>query len=452
MTKVDCIIHNGTVLTINSQMEVFDKGVVVIDKGEILAVGDGSLLSDYDTDKKIDAQRGIVMPGMVNTHCHLPMIAFRGLGEEGIQDRLMGYFMPLEKELLCRELIYDATLIGTMDMALSGITTYADMYYHVDEMARATAKVGLRALLGQTVIGFPVVDAKEPYGGLAYARNIRGQFDKYSRVALALAPHAAYTLSADRLREVRAMSDELDIPIHIHIDEFETEKSKIVDNAKSLSVVRYLEDIGFLADNMILAHCNHVDDEDLKVIKEKGCGIAHNPMANSKGATGTAPIMEAIEKGIPVGLGTDGPMGSNVIDLFKVMTYACTVQRMRKMDRTLMTPDQVVHLATMGGAKVLGLQDQIGSLEKGKQADIVIVETQSLNMLPCHDPYAALVFQANPHNVRTTMVDGQVIMENRVLLTANMEEAKKGLEKWMPKIQALAKNLAIKAKNNSAAI
>ena len=440
--KADSIIHNGQVLTINKKMEVIENGVVVMEGDKILAVGDASLLSKYVANKMIDAENGIVMPGMVNAHCHLPMIAFRGLGEEGIEDRLMGYFMPLEKKMLSRQLIHDATLFGAMDMALSGVTTYGDMYYHVDEMAKATATIGLRALLGETIIGFPVVDAPEPYGGFAYTKSILKKFEKYPNVSLALAPHAPYTVSKEKLQLTQQWAKEHHLPIHIHAAEFEGAEKQIADNKKGLTVIAYLEDIGFLGANTILAHCNYVNEADLRIIQKYGCKIAHNPMANAKGATGSAPIVEAMEKGIAVGLGTDGPMGSNVIDLFKVMTYASTVQRLRKMDRTLMTPDKVVRMATMGGAEVLGMQNAIGSLEPRKKADIIIVETKSTNMIPNYNTYASLVFQANPHNVQTTLVDGKVIVENRQLQTVSYEEGLENIQKWMSKIKPFGIELA----------
>lgn len=449
MTKIkaDIIIKNGQILAMNSNMEIIENGVVVVFGNKILKVGGDELLSEYVAEKVIDANQGIVMPGMINAHCHLPMIAFRGLGEEGIEDRLMGYFMPLEKKMLSRKLIYDATIYGTIDMAMSGVTTYADMYYHVDEMAKATKKIGLRAVLGQSVVGFPVVDASEPYGGLEYAENIIKDFENEELVSLALAPHAPYTVSKEKLLEVKKLADEKNLLIHIHVAEFEDEKNQIKDNTKGLSVVKYLDEIGFLDSNVLMAHCNYLDNEDFKIVESKGARIAHNPMANAKGATGTARIVEALKYDIPIGIGTDGLMGSNVVDLFKVMTYTTTIQRIRKMDRTIMTPNVVVRMATMGGAEALGMDKNIGSLEEGKLADIVIIETQSTNMMPNYDPYATLVFQANPHNVNTTIVNGKVIVENRKLHSYDIDESKRAMKYWINNIKPFGVELAKKAKN-----
>lgn len=444
--QVDVIITNGQILTINSKMDVIENGVVVVKDNKIIDIGNDDLISKYDATKIIDANNGIVMPGMINCHCHLPMVAFRGLGEEGIDDRLMGYFMPLEKEMLNRKLIYDATIHGAIDMALSGVTTYADMYYHVDEMAKATKQIGLRAVLGQTIIGFPVVDAAIPYYGLEYAKNILDQFENDELVSLSLAPHAPYSVSKDMLLNVKKIADENHLLIHIHAAEFEDEKNQIKDNHEGLSVVKYLDKIGFLDSNVILAHCNYVDDDDFKIIESRKTRIAHNPMANAKGATGTAKIIEAMNYNIPIGIGTDGPMGSNVVDLFKVMTYTSTIQRIRKMDETLMTPDIVVKMATLGGAEALGMDDKIGSLEIGKSADIIVVETESMNMIPNYNPYATLVFQANPHNVVTTIVNGKIIVENRMLQTYSLDSNLKEMKHWINQIKPFGDELAKKVK------
>jgi len=451
MNKIatDIIIKNGQILTINSNMEIIENGVIIIKNKKILEIGDIDLLQKYASNKIIDANQGIVMPGMVNSHCHLPMIAFRGLGEEGIEDRLMGYFIPLEKEMLSRQLIYDATIHGAIDMAMSGVTTYADMYYHVDEMAKATKKIGLRALLGQTVVGFPVVDAAKPYDGLEYAKEILDDFKNEELISLAIAPHAPYTVSKNKLLEIKKFADKHSLMIHIHVAEFADEKNQIKENIEKLSVVKYLDKIGFLGDNVLLAHCNYVDDEDFKIIESRGAKIAHNPMANAKGATGTARIVEGMEYNIPIGIGTDGLMGSNVVDLFKVMTYTTTIQRIRKMDRTIMTPEKVVRMATFGGANALGMDKKIGSLEKGKFADIIIIETQSMNMIPNYDPYATLVFQANPHNVETTIVNGEIIVEKRKLLTYSIKENIKAINEWIYKIKPFGNELAEKVRNKN---
>lgn len=442
--KVSLIVKNGEVLTMNARKERIAKGVVVVDENKILEVGDESLLKKYESKKIIDAKGGIIMPGMVNAHNHLPMIAFRGLGEEGIRNRLFAYFFPLEGEKLSRDLIYKATVHGTIDMAMSGVTTYGDMYYHMDEMAKATKEVGIRGVLGETVIKFPVVDAKEPYGGLEYAKNFIKEYKNDELITPAFGPHAAYTVSKEKLQEINKISKEYNVPVMIHVAEFDDEDKRL--NLKNETVVQYLDKIGVLDDNVLLAHGIHLADSDLDLIKKRGASVSYNPMANAKGATGIAKAYQMLEKGIDVGLGTDGPMSSNQVDLFRTLSYASAMQRLKYNDRTIMTPETVIELATIGGAKALNLDKKIGSLESGKLADIIVVETESPNMVPNYDAYATLVFQANGSNVNTTIVNGKIIMENRELKTYDMKKNMKNMREIHADIAEFAKELSKKAK------
>ena len=439
------IIKNGQVLTMDEHKQVINNGVVVINNDAIIAIGDQTLLSQYQATRIIDAQNGIVMPGMINTHNHLPMIAFRGLGEEGIENRLFAYFFPLESEKLSRELIYQATRLGAIDLAQSGITTFTDMYYHVDEMAKATKEVGLRAVLGETVIKFPVVDAKQPYGGLEYGQKFISDYKNDPLITPAFAPHAAYTVSKEKLQQINVLSKKLNVPVLIHVGEFDNEAARISDNPKKLSPVAWLKDIGVLDQRMVLAHAIHVDQADIDLIKQSGAGVAYNPMANAKGATGIAPAWEMYQQQLPMGLGTDGPMSSNQVDLWRTLSYAANMQRLKHNDRTIMIPEQVIELATIGGARALHMDDKIGSLEVGKKADVIIVETQSANMMPNYNPYATLVYQANPSNVSTTIVNGNIVMDQRQMTQIDTADVTHHIRAIEADIAAFAKELAKKA-------
>lgn len=439
------IIKNGTILTMDKNNKVINNGVVVIKDNKIISVGTEELLKIYSANKIIDAENGIIMPGMINTHNHLPMIAFRGLGEEGISNRLFAYFFPLEEEKLNRDLIYKATVHGSIDMALSGVTTYADMYYHMDEMAKATKAVGIRGVLGETVIKFPVVDAKEPYGGIEYAVNFIEEYKNDDLIIPAFGPHAPYTVSKEKMQEIDKLSQKYNVPVMIHVGEFDDEDKRL--NLKNKSVVEYMDSIGVLNKRVLLAHAIHLNEKDLDIIKEKKVSIAYNPMANAKGATGIARAYEMLNKNIKVGLGTDGPMSSNQVDLFRTLSYASSMQRLKYNDRTIMTPDIVIRMATIGGAQALNLDEKIGSIEVGKLADIIIVETNSTNMMPNYDPFATLVFQANSSNVDTTIVNGKIIVENKKLKTYDIKKNKKQMKEIENDIAKFAKELAKKAKN-----
>lgn len=439
------IIKNGTILTMDKNNKVINNGVVIIKDNKIISVGNEELLKIYSAKKIIDAKNGIIMPGMINTHNHLPMIAFRGLGEEGIKNRLFAYFFPLEGEKLNRDLIYKATVHGSIDMALSGVTTYADMYYHMDEMAKATKEVGIRGVLGETVIKFPVVDAKTPYGGIEYAINFIEEYKNDDLIIPAFGPHAPYTVSKEKMQEIENLSKKYNIPIMIHVGEFDDEDKRL--NLKNKSVIEYMDSIGVLNNRVLLAHAIHLNEKDLDIIKKREVSIAYNPMANAKGATGIARAYEMLNKNIKVGLGTDGPMSSNQVDLFRTLSYASSMQRLKYNDRTIMTPDIVVKMATIGGAQALNLDKKIGSIEPGKLADIVIIETKSPNMMPNYDPFATLVFQANPSNVDTTIVNGKIIVENKKLKTYDIKKNIKQMKEIENDIAKFAKELAEKAKS-----
>ncbi|MEG0235401.1 amidohydrolase, partial [Cetobacterium sp.] len=431
------IIKNGTILTMDKNNKVINNGVVIIKDNKIISVGNEELLKIYSAKKIIDAKNGIIMPGMINTHNHLPMIAFRGLGEEGIKNRLFAYFFPLEGEKLNRDLIYKATVHGSIDMALSGVTTYADMYYHMDEMAKATKEVGIRGILGETVIKFPVVDAKTPYGGIEYAINFIEEYKNDDLIIPAFGPHAPYTVSKEKMQEIENLSKKYNVPIMIHVGEFDDEDKRL--NLKNKSVIEYMDSIGVLNNRVLLAHAIHLNEKDLDIIKKREVSIAYNPMANAKGATGIARAYEMLNKNIKVGLGTDGPMSSNQVDLFRTLSYASSMQRLKYNDRTIMTPDIVVKMATIGGAQALNLDKKIGSIEPGKLADIVIIETKSPNMMPNYDPFATLVFQANPSNVDTTIVNGKIIVENKKLKTYDIKKNIKQMKEIENDIAKFAK-------------
>ncbi|KAB2824675.1 amidohydrolase [Aliivibrio finisterrensis] len=443
--NADLIINNGQVLTVNADMQVINDGVVVVKNDKIIAVGDATLLGQYYAPKNIDANDGIVMPGMINAHNHLPMIAFRGLGEEGISNRLFAYFFPLEAQKLSRELIYNATKLGAIDLAQSGVTTYADMYYHMDEMAKATKEVGLRAVLGETVIKFPVVDAKQPYGGIQYAQSFIEEYQNDPLITPAYAPHAVYTVSKEKLQEINQLSEDYDVPVLIHVAEFPNEETRIKDPTKAESPVEYLEEIGVLDERMVIAHGIHLSQHDQALLKQADAGVVYNPMANAKGATGIAPAWDMFRADMRVGLGTDGPMSSNQVDLWRTLSYAANMQRLKHSDRTIMIPEQVIEMVTIGGAKALHMEDEIGSLEVGKKADIIIIETQSANMMPSYDPYATLVYQANPSNVETTIVNGKVVMEQRQMQTVQLDDIRQSVEAFESDIADFAKELSKKA-------
>ena len=438
------VIKNGMVLTMNRTRDVIENGAVVIKGSRIFAVGSEDNIQDYPGFEVIDADGGIIMPGLINTHSHLPMIAFRGLAEDGVRDRLFNYFLPLEKKMLSRELIYHATVHGAIELAMGGITTYADMYYHMDEMAKATSRVGVRAVLGETIIKYPVVDAPDPHGGLEYAVDFIRAYREDPLVTPALAPHAPYSVSTEKLLETVSISEEYRVPVLIHVSERVAEPDMLPGKYKGKSSVFYLDDIGFLKADVHLAHAIQLVDPDIEILRRVQCGVSHNPIANAKSAHGIARIHELMQAGVRVGLGTDGPMSNNSLNFFATMRTTALMQRVKYRDNTLMRPLEILEMATIGGAKSLHLDDQIGSIEPGKLADVIILETKSPNMVPCYDPYAAVVFQAEPSNVSTTVIHGKIIMEDREMKTVDVGEDRETMNRIRQDIEPLARELSNK--------
>lgn len=441
--NADIMIHNGHILTMNAKKDVIKNGTVVIKNKKIIAIGDEQLAKKYKAAKVINAGGDIVMPGMINTHNHVPMVAFRSIGEEGVGNRLFDVFFPLEGKLLSRDLIYKASIHGVIEMAMGGVTTYADMYYHEDEVAKATEKIGIRGVLGETVISFPVVDAPEPYGGLKYAENFIKQFKNSELITPSVVAHAPYTVSPEMMKASKELANKYQVPFALHAAEFPDEAKRVEDKygQKFDSVIKYLDSLGILDQNTMLAHAIHINDEDINIIKERGASIAHNPIANTKGATGVAPAIKIDQAGIRMGLGTDGPMSSNTMDVFGTMGYAARVHKLVNKDQSVMPPTKVVELATIGGAKALGLDNKIGSLEVGKFADIIIVDVHAPNTFPTYDPYATLAYSAGPQNVTNVIVNGKIIVENKKLKTYNYNKNLKDMEGIYKQVAEVEKTL-----------
>jgi len=438
--RVELVIRNALVVPMTAPDAVIEEGVVAIAGARIAAVGGAELLDRYEAETVIDAGGDIVMPGMVNLHTHIPMVAFRGLGEYDVADKLFGFIFPLEKALLDRELIRVAARHAAIELALGGVTTVVDMYYHEDEVARSVKAVGLRGVLGETVIGFPVVDAAEPYGGLAYAEDFIAAFRDDPLITPAVAPHAPYSVDREHLLAAKALAERHDVPMLMHLAEFDNERALVAERHREMAagqtVVGYLDSIGFLSDRLTAAHVSYVTEADRAILKARGVGIAHNPKANSKGISGLSPAFEMYRDGLALGLGTDGPMSSNQLDILNVMVFAATVARLQAENPTRFTPYELVDMATMGGARALGMTEEIGSLEPGKKADLVILDAQAPNMQPNYDVYATIAFAAYPGNVRSVIVNGEIVVRERVPVRIDAEAH---AAEWRPLVERVAK-------------
>lgn len=414
----DLVITDAMVVTMNSDKTVYQNGTVVVKGNKIIAVGDSELAKHYQAKQVLDVDGDIVMPGLINTHTHVSMTVFRSLGDD-IPDRLHRYIFPLESKLVSRDMVRIGANLGNVEMLKGGVTTYADMYYFEDEVAKTVDKIGMRAILGQSVIQFPVADAKNADEGIQYALNFIDQYKNHPRITPAFAPHAPYTNTTETLQKIAKLSLEKQVPVLIHLAESDREQEKIAERVNGLSPVQYMHQIGALNANLVGAHMILVDDKDIELVKAADVGVAHNMSANIKAAKGVSPALKMYDQNVRIGLGTDGPMSSNSLSTMDELNLVAKVHKLVNNDRAAMPPLKVIDMATMGAAKALHMEEKIGSLEVGKLADIIVIDTKSPNMLPIYNPYSALVYSANSGNVRHAIIDGKLVMQDRQINTVD---------------------------------
>jgi cytosine/adenosine deaminase-related metal-dependent hydrolase len=419
---VDLIVTHAYVVTMDRSKDIYENGAVVINGGRIVAVGPAAIAANYLPSKTIDAAGGIVMPGMINTHTHASMTVFRGLGDD-VPDRLQRFIFPLEHKLVDREIVYWGALHGMVEMIQGGVTTMADMYYFEDEVARGAQKIGMRGILGETVLNAPAPDATERYGGIAYARRFIQQFRGDPLITPAFAPHAPYTVDAAHLQIVQKEAEALDVPVLMHVAEMPDEVASIRKNFDK-TPVEYLDSIGLLSKRLIAAHCIFVNDSDIALLKARDVGVAHNMESNIKSAKGVAPAWRMFKQEVRVGLGTDGPMSGNTLDIIGQLGYVAKVQKLANHDRNIMPAVDVVTMATMGGARALHMEDRIGSLEIGKLADVIVLDPDSTTMTPFYDVYSTLVYATSAHDVSAAIIQGRVVMEDRKIKTLDAADVR----------------------------
>ncbi|MGL5343431.1 MAG: amidohydrolase [Plesiomonas sp.] len=432
--KADLMITDATVLTMNAENRVFEQGTVVVKGNKIVAVGGPEIAKQYEATTVLDVDGDIVMPGLINTHTHASMAVFRSLADD-VPDRLHRYIFPLENKMVSRDMVRVGANLANVEMIKGGVTTYADMYYFEDEVAKTVDKAGMRAILGESVIKFPVADAKNADEGIQYAVNFIQQYKNHPRITPAFAPHAPYTNTTEHLQKIAKLSQELDVPVMIHLAETDREQEEIAKRTGGKSPVQYMADIGALNNKVLAAHAIMVDEKDIDLLKKYDVGVAHNMSANIKSAKGVAPVTQMLEKGVRVGLGTDGPMSGNTLTTMDELGQVAKVHKLATKDRAAMPPLTVVEMATMGSARALHMEDKIGSLENGKLADVIVVDTKAPNMVPMYNPFAALVYGAYGANVRHTIVDGKVLMQDRKVLTLDEDAVRKEAMAFADKVR-----------------
>jgi 5-methylthioadenosine/S-adenosylhomocysteine deaminase len=433
---ISLIVANGLVVTMNPARAIVENGAVAIDGANIVAVGSvADIAAQFRARETLDARGQIVLPGLVNTHTHAPMVLYRGLADDlALSEWLEKYIFPAEAKTVSPEFVRAGTRLAALEMIQSGTTTYADMYYFEEEIARETKAAGLRGVLGQTVIQFPVADAKTPADGLARAEAFIRAYKNDPLITPAVAPHAVYTLDAGSLRAARDLSRRHNVPTLIHLAETADE----VKNAEAtfkLSPTRYLDSLGFLGEGVLAAHGVWVTEPEIGLLKTRGVGVSHNPESNMKLASGVAPVPGYLAVDTAIGLGTDGAASNNDLDMFEAMRMASLLHKLQTGDPRAVSARTALEMATIRGARALGMQSHIGSLEAGKRADVILVDVLGARQIPMYDPVSHLVYVARGGDVRTTIVNGRVLMKDRNVATLREAEVIRDARTWAEKVR-----------------
>ena len=433
----DWVIRARYVVTMDSQHRIVEDGAVAIAGQRIVAVGPSTEIGrKYQAQQTLDRRESLVMPGFIDTHTHAAMSLFRAIADDRLlQDWLTNYIFPAESKNVSPEFVKWGTRLACLEMSLAGITTYTDMYYFEEMVAETTRVAGIRGVLGQTVIGFPAPDYKNWHDTIAATEQYIKRFQHDSLIVPAVAPHSIYTTPNDALVASHNLAAKYHVPLVIHL----SETKKEVDDAmaqRHMTPTEVLDRLGVLDSRVVAAHGVWESDSDIEILKRKGTGIAHCPTSNTKLASGIAPIVKMLRAGVTLGFGTDGFAGSNdSADLMMEMSLAAKLQKVTNMDPQVLPAEQVVELATMGGARVLGLEKEIGSLEPGKRADLITIALDRPNMIPLYNVYSQIVYTSKPGDVRDVFVNGKEIVSERRMLTLNSTEVLSAARDWKARIK-----------------
>ena len=426
--NIDCLLTNAIVLTIDEQFTQYEPGAVAIQGDRIVAVGPAAeLAEDYSARQTLDCKGKVLMPGLINAHTHAPMALLRGLADDLRLDVwLMGYMMPVERAFVSPDFVALGTRLACAEMISSGVTTFADMYYFEEHVAKATAEAGLRALCSQTVLKFPTPDAEFYEESLAMARDFIQRWKNHQLIVPSVAPHAPYTCTPEILRATAALAMEFDVPLHIHLSETELEVENM-RNEQGMPVIPYVKKMNVLEAKVLAAHCVHVDEGEIRTLGRAGAGVSHNPSSNLKLASGIAPVKKMIDLGLNVGIGTDGPASNNDLDMFEEIRLAAFLAKGATGDPTVLPARTVMSMATRMGAQALHIGHLTGSIEVGKRADLILIDLSSLHNAPRfrrdpNGPYAQIVYAGKATDVTDVMVNGQWLMRDRQLLTLDKDD------------------------------
>lgn len=435
MITADILIAGGTILTLNEQDSIIPNGAIAIKGDTIIAVGGKEeVLASHEGVETIEAPQSIIMPGLINAHTHAAMTCFRGIADDmELMDWLNRFIFPAEARNVNPELVYWGSLLACAEMIKSGTTTFSDMYIFEEQTAQAAKGAGMRCLLGEVIFDFPSPNVKTPAEGLTYTEALIRKWADDPLVNVMVEPHALYTCSPGLLKAAKALADRYQVPLATHLLENRAEAKQLKERLGQRAT-RFLDEIGLLDERFIAFHCVMLDQEDIRLFAERGSKVVHNPESNMKLASGVAPISSMIREGIVVGLGTDGCASNNNLDMFQELDTAAKLEKSARLDPTVMSARTVLRMATCNGARVLGMERLIGTLEVGKKADLCIIDMNKPHLTPLYDEYSHLAYTVGGADVETVLINGRIVMRNRQLLTIDEKEA-------MQRVRAIARRV-----------
>jgi len=444
--SVDLLITGGAIVTMDPSRRILEDGFIAVRGEEIVAVGSGVSASlrfapkGIDAKLKIDARGKLILPGFINGHTHVPMTLLRGLKDDvTLEEWLTKFIFPAEAKNVTDEFVRWGTRLAVAEQIRGGVTTFADMYYFEDAIAEETKAAGMRGVLGETILDFPAPDNKTNDAMFEYTEKFLKRWQGDPLIHAAVAPHSIYTDSEKTLKDSAALARKYNAPILIHVGETKKELNDSREK-NGTTPVQYLDKLGILGPDVLAAHCVWVDETDRKILAQRQVGCVHNPSSNMMLASGVAPVIEERAAGIAVGLGTDGAAGSNNdLNLMEEMDLAAKLQKITKIDPRALGAKAVVEMATIEGARALHMDKEIGSLETGKRADLIIIGLDAPNAVPMYDVYAQLAYALKGSDVETVIIGGRMVMRDRKLLTVDEPSVIAKAKEFKGKVEASLK-------------
>ena len=428
----DILIMGGTLLTLSESMDTIENPVIGIRDGRIILVekGENPPAKHYPAKEILNAEGCVILPGLVNTHNHLPMVCYRGYADDmPLMEWLHERIFPAEAKYVNRDMVYAGSRLAMAEMILSGTTTFCDGYYYESSVAQAAIDMGMRGIVSQGFIDFPTPDQPEPAKNIKIAETFIDKWkDRSPLISPALFCHTPYTCAAETLITLKQAAREKDVLFLSHVAETRDE-IKLIQERYGLTPIRHLQKLGVLDERTVIVHAVWVDEEELEMLRDTGTKVSHNPESNMKLAVGVAPVPAMLRKGITVGLGTDGCASNNDLDLFREMGTAAKLHKVAAMDPTVLDARTALKMATIHGARVLGLGDQIGSIEPGKCADLILVDMNKPHLTPVYQVYSHLVYAASGADVVASIINGKLVMKDRKLLHADLDDIMENVRK-----------------------